>query len=127
MNTPKVWFIWYNINPKESIIWKGSFRPILQRQVSTTGKMRWSLIRNAIHFIKNTKQNIEEEDKPAMGKWKEVYTSIWELDLLEARRMTKETIHFYLDSLNIKVPGQQCWVLLGIIKGIKIKTVFLYL
>ena len=44
-----------------------SFRPNLQRQ-NTVGKLRWNLVRNAIHFIRNAKQNKDEEDKPSLGR-----------------------------------------------------------
>ena len=48
-------------------LFKGAYRPELMRQ-NTVGKMRWNLVRNAIHFIRNTKENKDEENKPNLGK-----------------------------------------------------------
>ena len=52
----------------------------LQQRESTTseggegGKSRWNLVRNALHFIKNTKEN--KEEKPDLG---DKYSTILEL------------------------------------------------
>ena len=43
-----------------------SFRPNLQG--NTVGKLRWNLVRNTIHFIRNAKHNKDEEDKPSLGR-----------------------------------------------------------
>ena len=38
---------------------------LLQRESTEGGKSRWGLVRNAIHFIRNTKEN--KEEKPDLG------------------------------------------------------------
>ena len=58
--------------------------------------------RNALHFIKNTKEN--KEEKPDLGS-SEPFDLIETLSFASVhRRMTKDTIELYLDSLNIKKP-----------------------
>ena len=55
------------IDDEFKISTQDSFRLNLQGN-SSVGKLRWNLVRNTIHFIRNAKQNKDEEDKPNLGR-----------------------------------------------------------